>query len=289
MQQQILASAEQYFINKQYLKAAEQYDKVAPLVDLTSKQSYYYGKALFNVSRDYEKTLIQLENAGTDKSTPYDVYYILGKTNHYAYRFQRAVQAYEKYKQYATEKEVLAKDIANEINLAKFGKKLVNEPKPIEVISKKEFKKESLHSIYNSIDLQSKFLLAPDDMVSAKDKKENFKPTMYLNSAKTLIYYSSYGVDGANGKDLFLMRKLPNNTWTDPINLGDLINTSGDEDFPYVTADGKILYFCSTKHGSMGGYDVYKSTWNERKDKWNAPVNMGAPINSPFDDLFFVE
>ena len=97
---------------------------------------------------------------------------------------------------------------------------------------------------------------------------------------KTLIYYSSYGLDGANGKDLFLMRKLPNKTWTDPINLGDLINTPGDEDFPYVTPDGKILYFCSTKHGSMGGYDIYKSKWNERKDKWDAPVNMGAPINS---------
>ena len=289
VQQQILASAEQFFVNKQYLKAAKQYEKVAPLVDLNSKQSYYYGKALFNVSRDYETTLVHLEKAGLDKSTPYDVFYMLGKTNHFAYRFQRSVKAYEKYQQHATEKEVVAKDISNEINLAKFGKKLVNEPKPIEVISKKEFKKESLHTIYNSIDLQSKFLLTPDDMVTAKDKKENFKPTMYLNAAKNLIYYSSYGTDGANGKDLFLMRKLPNNTWTDPINLGDLINTPGDEDFPYVTADGQTLYFCSTKHGSMGGYDIYKSTWNERKDKWNAPVNMGAPINSPFDDLFFVE
>jgi WD40-like Beta Propeller Repeat len=288
-QQQIIASAEQFFVNKQYIKAAKQYEKVVPLVNLDSKQSYYYGKALFNISRDYEKTLIHLEKAGIDKNTPYEVFYMLGKTNHYAYRFQRAVKALEKYKQLATEKEVELKGVANEISLAKFGKKLVNEPKPIEVISKKEFKKESLHTIYNSIDLESKFLLTPDDMMTAKDKKENFKPTMYLNSKKTLIYYSSYGLDGNNGKDIYLMRKLPNNTWTDPINLGDLINTSGDEDFPFVTRDGRILYFCSTKHGSMGGYDIYKSVWNDRKDKWDAPVNMGAPINSPFDDLFFVE
>ncbi|PCJ28558.1 MAG: hypothetical protein COA97_01035 [Flavobacteriales bacterium] len=288
-QQQILASAEQFFVNKQYIKAAKQFEKVASQIDLNSKQSYYYGKALFNVSRDYEKILVHLENAGIDINTPYEVFYMLGKTNHYAYRFQRAVKAYEKYQQVATDKEIANKDIANEINLAKYGKKLVNEPKPIEVISKKEFKKENLYAIYSSIDLQSKFLLTPDDMVTAKDRKENFKPTMYLNAAKTLIYYSSYGVDGVNGKDIFLMRKLPNNTWTDPINLGNLINTSGDEDFPYITADGKTFYFCSTKHGSMGGYDIYKSIWNDRKNKWNAPVNMGAPINSPFDDLFFVE
>ena len=288
-QQQKLQIAEQFFINKQYIKAAKEFGKVAPTVDLTDEQSYYYGKALFNVSRDYEKTLTHLEKAGMNKNTPYEVFYLLGKTNHYAYRFERAVKAYERYKEFAKEKEVIAKEIDNEISLSKFGKKLVNEPKPIEVISRKIFKKESLHSIYNSIDLKSKFLLTPDDMVSAKDKKENFKPTMYLNNAKTLIYYSSYGVDGANGKDIYLMRKLPNNTWTEPINLGSTINTDGDENYPYLSEDGNTLYFCSTKHGSMGGYDIYKSNWNERKDKWSKPINMGAPINSPFDDLFFVE
>jgi hypothetical protein len=288
-QQQILNAGEQFFTNKQYLKSAEQFAKVAPLIELNTKQSFYYGKALFNVSKDYEETLKHLEKAGMDKNTPYEVYYMLGKTNHYAYRFERAVKAYELYKSFATEKEVAQKDIANEISLCKFGKKLVNDPKPIEVLSKKEFKKESLHTIYNSLALESKFLLTPDDMTSEIDKKENFKPIMYLNSSKTLIYYTSYGLDGANGKDLFLMRKLPNNTWSEPINLGESINTAGDEDYPYVTPDGRTLYFCSTKHGSMGGYDIFKATWNDKQEKWENPVNLGAPINSPFDDLYFVE
>ena len=85
------------------------------------------------------------------------------------------------------------------------------------------------------------------------------------------------------------MRKLPNNTWTEPINLGTTINTDGDENYPYLSEDGHTFYFCSTKDGSMGGYDIYKSIWDERKDKWSKPINMGAPINSPFDDLLFVE
>ncbi len=288
-QQQILNSGEQFFTNKQYLKSAEQFAKVAPLIELNNKQSFYYGKSLFSISKDYEETLKHLEKAGMDKNTPYEVFYMLGKTNHYAYRFERAVKAYERYKSFATEKEVEQKDIENEISLCRFGKKLVNDPKPIEVLSKKEFNKESLHTIYNSLDLASKFLLTPDDMTSDKDKKENFKPTMYLNSSKTLIYYASYGLDGANGKDLFLMRKLPNNTWSEPINLGESINTAGDEDYPYLTPDGRTLYFCSTKHGSMGGYDIFKATWNDKQEKWENPVNLGAPINSPFDDLYFVE
>jgi tetratricopeptide (TPR) repeat protein len=288
-EQRILESAEQFFINKQYIKAAETFNKVAPVVDLDEKQSFYFGKALYNVSKDYEKIIKHLEKAALNKNTPYEVFYMLGKSNHYAYRFERAAKAYERYQHFATEKEVNDKNIAQEIELSRHGKELVNNPKPIEVLSKKAFKKENLNTIYNSIDLPSKFLVAPDDMVSAKDKKENFKPIMFLNATKTLIYYSSYGVDGANGKDIYLMRKLPNNSWTEAINLGATINTDGDEDFPYLTQDEKTLYFCSTKHGSMGGYDIYKSTWNEKKDKWNKPVNLGAPINSPFDDMYFVE
>jgi len=288
-QQNILNQAEQFYINKQYLKSVEQYDKVSPLLALTDKQSYYYGKSLYNVSRDYEKTLKYLEQAAENKTTPYDVYFMLGKINHNAYRFERAVAAYNKYKDLAKEKELEKHNIEELVNLSMFGKDIVNSPKPIEVIAKKEFKNQLIHTVYGSLDIDAKFLLAPDDMTSAKDKKKGFKPTMYLNKDKTVIYYASYGDSDENGKDIFMMKKLPNNTWSEPINLSAPINTIGDEDYPFLSPDGNILYFSSTQHGSMGGYDIFKSVWNEKSNTWGYPVNMGAPINSPFDDMFYVE
>ena len=288
-QKEILASAEQFFINKQYLKCVEQFSKVAPLIELNFKQSYYYGKSLYNTTKDYEKTLKFLEKAGENKTTPYDVFFMLGKTNHNAYRFERAVIAYKKYQELANEKEKEKNNIDALINLSLFGKEIVNTPKPIEVLSKKEFKKELIHTVYGSLDVEAKFLLAPDDMTTAKDKKEGFKPTMYLDKNKTVIYYASYGENGENGKDIFLMKKLPDNTWSTPINLGGAINSLGDEDYPFLAPDGKSLYFSSTEHGSMGGYDIFKSDWNEKLNTWDRPKNLGAPINSPFDDIFYVE
>lgn len=288
-QQKILNLGEQFFQNKQYLKCVEQFDKVAPLISLSDKQSYYYGKSLFYVSRKFEKTLKYLEQAAQNKTTPYDVYYMLGVTNHNAYRFERAVNAFNQYKNYANEKELEKHNIESLINLSMFGKDIINNPKPIEVIEKKEFKKDLIHTIYGSLDIKAKFLLAPDDMTSSKDKKEGFKPTMYLNNDKTIIYYASYGENGENGKDIFMMKKLPNNSWSTPINLGAPVNSLGDEDFPFLSEDGKTLYFASTEHGSMGGYDIFKSTWDEKNNRWGYPVNMGAPINSPFDDIFYVE
>lgn len=288
-EQKILSEAEQFFINKQYVKCAENYAKMAPIIDLTDKQCYMYGKSLFNVSKDYIKTIEYLEKAAQNKQTPYDVFYMLGKTNHNSYRFQRAVQAYEKYKTLATEKELITHSIDEEINISKFGKQIVNNPKPIEIVEKKEYNQTNFTNIYGSLDIDAKFLLAPDDMTTTKDKKENFKPTMYLNNSKTLIYFSSYGENGENGKDIYYMKKLPNNTWSEAINVGTLVNTQTDEDFPFLSKDGTTLFFSSKAHGSMGGYDIFKSTWDEITNSWTTPVNMGAPINSPFDDLFYVE
>lgn len=288
-EQKIVDAAEQFFINKQYLKSAEQYAKITPLFELTEKQCYMYGKSLFNVSREYEKTIEFLEKAALNKATPYDVFYMLGKTNHYAYRFERAVKAYEKYKTMATEKELQNHNIEEEINLSRFGKQIVNSPKPIEVIEKKEFKPTDFNTIYGSLDIDAKFLLVPEDMTTVKDKKENFKPTMYLNNSKTLIFYSSFGENGENGKDLYFMKKLPNNTWSEPINVGVSVNTAADEDYPFLSKDEMTLYFSSKAHGSMGGYDIFKSTWDEKNNTWTTPINLGAPINSPFDDLFYVE
>lgn len=285
-QQKVLDGAGRLMLEQNFEVAATEYGKVANFVNLNKKQSYFYGKALFMTSQDYEKTLFYLEKAGTSKNTPYDLYFMLGKANHNTYRFEKAIKAFENYQKLATEKERKGKNLDFELALSQNGKRLMNNPKPIEVISKKEISQDKLHTIYNSINLKSKFLLAPEDMTSAKDKKNGFHPVMHLNREKTRIHYSSYG-NGEN-KDIFLMRKLPSG-WSEPINLGAVINTEGDENFPYVTPDGNTLYFCSTKHGSMGGYDVYKSEWDMEKDTWGLPVNMGAPINSPFDDMFFVK
>ena len=157
------------------------------------------------------------------------------------------------------------------------------------MLEKKSVKTDNFHTIYGSVKTNAKLLVAPDDMLSDTDKKENFKPIMYLNENKTMIYYASYGNNKDHGKDIYLMKKLPNNTWTTPINIGETINTSRDEDYPFLSEDGRTIYFSSTAHGSMGGYDVFKSSWDDKTNSWSTPVNLGAPINSPFDDLFYVE
>jgi len=101
------------------------------------------------------------------------------------------------------------------------------------------------------------------------------------------LYFSSNRAGGYGGKDIYKVVKLPNDKWSKAINLGSIINTPYDEDAPFIQADGVTLYFSSRGHKNMGGYDIFK-TIKDEKGKWSFPENLGYPVNSVSDDIFFV-
>lgn len=104
----------------------------------------------------------------------------------------------------------------------------------------------------------------------------------------SIIYFSSNKPGGFGGKDLYRIKKLPNGRWSMPMNLGATINTERDEDSPYLHPDGETLYFSSKGHTSMGEYDVYKTTYFADDNKYSPPENLGYPINTVNNDIFFV-
>ena len=101
------------------------------------------------------------------------------------------------------------------------------------------------------------------------------------------LYFVSDRKKGNGGKDIYVCKQLPNGNWDAPQNIGNTINTSSDEDGVFIHPDGKTMYFSSNGHKSIGGYDVFSSTLDD-DGNWSEPINMGYPINSTDNDLFFV-
>ncbi len=101
------------------------------------------------------------------------------------------------------------------------------------------------------------------------------------DDGKTL-YFSSNMPGGYGGADLYAS-KFENGTWSTPINLGNKINTPGNEMFPFILKD-TILYFSSNGHGGLGGLDIFKINLKDT-GKFS---NLGVPINSPNDDFGIV-
>ncbi|MBS2097917.1 PD40 domain-containing protein [Carboxylicivirga linearis] len=106
-------------------------------------------------------------------------------------------------------------------------------------------------------------------------------------NGNTLVFASDRP-GGFGGKDLYMVKKLPDGTWGKIMNLGPTINTIEDEDSPFLSHDETTLYFASMGHMSMGGYDIFSTKrLNQTEQKWSEPKNIGYPINTPGDDLFY--
>ena len=99
------------------------------------------------------------------------------------------------------------------------------------------------------------------------------------------LYFSSNAKGGFGGLDIYMCVKENNGLWGKAMNLGPNINTNKDEDSPTIGIDNHTLYYSSKGHESIGGYDIFKCDY--KNGAWSSSENMGAPINSPSDDLYF--
>ena len=99
------------------------------------------------------------------------------------------------------------------------------------------------------------------------------------------LYFVSNRPGGYGGRDIYVSKMNDKGKWTKAVNLGPTINTEYDEEGVFMHPDGKTLYFSSQGHKTMGGYDIFKSTFED--GKWSEPENIGYPINTPGDDVFF--
>ncbi|MFD1550881.1 hypothetical protein DNU06_05235 [Putridiphycobacter roseus] len=90
------------------------------------------------------------------------------------------------------------------------------------------------------------------------------------------------------GRDIYISTANEDGSWGTPVNAGPKINTEYNEDAPFLSSDGKSFYFASTGHNTMGGYDIFKIERDE-DGNWGDPINVGAPINSSANDIFYVE
>ncbi len=283
-----LVLAKSLFSQSIFQEAALIYQNLEKNIDLDPVSSYYYGMCLYNSKKDKNPCINALEVASTGKVPP-NVFYYLGKANHESYRFVEAIKAYSKFKGAAKPEDVEKLEIDKEIAYCNSGIRLVNNPVVMEVYERKHVDKNSMQSSLNHIESGAKVLVLTDDMRSSIDKLKNYKPLLFLSADKNTLLYSSYGEDESKGKDIYRLRKMGNGKWSPvPENI-NIVNSVLDEEFPSLSKDGKTLYFSSKGFDNMGGYDIFKSVWDEKMEVWLAPVNMGSPINSPFDDIYYLE
>jgi outer membrane protein OmpA-like peptidoglycan-associated protein len=109
-----------------------------------------------------------------------------------------------------------------------------------------------------------------------------------MSADEKTLYFSSNRPGGYGGLDIYRATKDSKGAWSNVKNLGPKINTELDDDGPFIDYDGVTLYFSSRGRKGMGGFDVFRATFDPAANEWSEPENLGYPINTPDDDVFFV-
>lgn len=100
-----------------------------------------------------------------------------------------------------------------------------------------------------------------------------------VSSDGSKLFFTSERKGGFGGSDIWMVERVGKKNWGAPVNLGSTVNTEYDEAGMFLAPDGKTLFFCSNGPKSMGGYDIFKTVYEN--NSWSTPINLGYPINTP--------
>ncbi len=126
----------------------------------------------------------------------------------------------------------------------------------------------------------------PQKLPRALRSRGTQETSIVFTSDGNRVYFISDRPGGFGGKDIWTSGRNERGRWSEPVNLGSMVNTEYDEEGLYLAPDDATLYFSSQGHNSMGGFDIFRTVF--RNGRWTRPENLGYPVNSPADDLFFV-
>lgn len=130
---------------------------------------------------------------------------------------------------------------------------------------------------------------SPDDKTLQKyiNTEYHESSASFSYNGKTMYFVSSKPDDSYGLHDIYISYLDEKGKWGRSENIGNVINTEYDEEGVFMHPDGRTLYFSSKGHNTMGGYDIFSSTLQD-DGTWTTPKNLGYPINTPDDDVFFV-
>lgn len=278
--------ADKLFKDEEYVKAYKLYSQLVSNFPKDAEYNFRLGVCMIYAEPDKKKCLPYLKvAAGSGSEAPKESEFYLGKGFHINYQFDEAIKHYNTYKLSASASQIKKLQVDREIKSAANGKHLLSNLTDLEVMSKTQLSESDYFRSYKKVG--GKLLVKPDEFKTSTDKKKKEKSVVFLPTTGEAVYFSSYGEDDNSGRDIYVAYKQANGSFGKPEKVKG-INTEFDEDYPFLHPDGKTLYFASKGYNSMGGYDIFKSVYNEGTGSWESPVNMEFPINSPDDDYLFV-
>lgn len=286
--EELKAKANELFEKEDYIQAFPLYSQMLSLDKTDPILNYRFGVCLLYSDRSDTYAPINYLNKALEHISEPNIYYHLGFAHHINYNFPSAISYYEKYKARVGKKANPSFEVSRKIEMCKNGMLMMRSVKDLFVLEKNEVSRNDFFRSYDLKEYGGKMIKKPEDFLSKEDLKYENNDFIFFNSKAQEVYYSSYSKQNKDQKDIFKRSRLAEGGWSSPERLPDIINTPYDDDFVVMMPDGKTLYFSSKGHNTIGGYDIFKSVFDENQQTWSTPENVNFPFNTPVDDILFV-
>jgi hypothetical protein len=281
--------ARQFLDNRNYDSALTIYRDL--LNRFPKEPEYLYGAAvsLTMLNREPEEGLAMFRSVNLSGYNPLSWYYT-GLLEHHNYLFDDAIKAYSKFTLLGKSADIKSLEVIRLIEMARNGLEFSHNALDLKVLYAKPIQPGQIEKVAE-INGTGKLVKKPVEFCSKSDIREEYRPMMYLpvyTEMNDYVYVSGYDRQRKGLKQIYRVRNINHETWGIPEILDKVINTPYDEEYPYFDARNSTLYFSSKGHSSMGGLDIFKSVYDWNTKLWSKPENLGFPINSPYDDYFYI-
>ena len=283
-EEKLIAETFSLFGEKDYENAMPKFSQLLSLYPKHPDYNYGYAVCLIETNTNTVKALDYLKFASARSDNPI-IYFYMGRSFHLNYKFDEALKNYGSFKNKATPASLKQYEVDKYIDMCKNGKDLLRYISDLIVLDNKKIKRDNFQYSYELDDYGGKLIIKTPEFISKADEKNNASKLMFISDLG-YIYFSRY--NKSNGLDIYRAKKIKEGAWGEPENLGNTINSQYDEDYPFIHADGRTLYFSSKGHNTMGGYDIFKSSYDTTTNAWSKPENLDFPTNSPYDDFLFI-
>ncbi len=275
---QTLEEAKKLYLEGHYAEALPIFQTEYLINPTDASLNQWLGVCLYETGNESaaEKHLVY----ASQKKIP-EAYLYLGELYTKMYRFDEAEKEFEKYrKTKRRDKEALAR-LEEKEAYANQLKRLIKRTEDVQIIDSLIVPKSKFLSAYH-LSASSGSLVPMNEFFRTYP---NHTLPLFVNEKKDKIYFSQY--DSLQGLDICTMEKLLDDFGNQKV-LPSPVNDEKDQAYPFVMTDGITLYFGSTGHSSLGGYDLYVTRYNLSSDSYLNPNQLNMPFNSPFNDYMMV-
>jgi tetratricopeptide (TPR) repeat protein len=270
-----------FFDNHQYSEAVIEFSKLLEKFPKDPLYQYYLGASLVELNSSPLRANECLQ-AATLKNKINKAWFYLGLNYYRQFRFNESEAAFNEFNKNASWLENRNMETAKELERFKFAPGFFSNAISMTITNEKIISADSLYPLIGKICKCQE----TTGSGSVQSEPGNFKKSIKIGE---FYYYSDFSRPATRGKDIYRIQKISDSAWSEPQNLGTIINTAEDEDFPYFDYKTGTLYFASKGHESVGGFDIFQSVYDSINKKWSTPLRLPFPINSPWDDYGWIE